>query len=136
MCQTQGNEKLMNNDMVNKDILYLYKTLNMYLYKYIEEIKLLCRKNKVKELYVFGSILSDGFSDKSDIDFIVDIDINDPLDYADYYFSLKFALDDLFERPVDLLEERALKNPFLIEYSIIQKLFFIHPEKRSGYSIS
>ena len=87
----------------------------MFLDKYIEEIKLLCQKNRVKELYVFGSVLSDRFSDKSDIDFIVEIDINDPLEYADNYFTLKFALEDLFKRPVDLLEERALKNPYLIE---------------------
>ena len=105
----------MNDDMVNKDIVYLYKTPTMYLDKYIEDIKLLCQKNKVKELYVFGSVLNDRFSDKSDFDFVVDIDIDDPLDYADYYFSLKFALEDLFKRPVDLLEERALKNPYLIE---------------------
>ena len=93
----------------------MYKTLIMFLDKYIEEIKLLCQKNRVKELYVFGSVLSDRFSDKSDIDFIVEIDINDPLEYADNYFTLKFALEDLFKRPVDLLEERALKNPYLIE---------------------
>ena len=93
----------------------MYKILIMFLDKYIEEIKFLCQKNRVKELYVFGSVLSDRFSDKSDIDFIVDIDINDPLEYADNYFTLKFALEDLFKRPVDLLEERALKNPYLIE---------------------
>jgi predicted nucleotidyltransferase len=87
----------------------------MYLNKYTNEIKLLCQQNKVKSLYVFGSVLGNRFSDKSDIDFIVDIDISDPLEYADCYFSLKFAMEDLFKRPVDLLEQRALKNPYLIE---------------------
>ncbi len=87
----------------------------MYLNKYTDEIKLLCQQNKVKALYVFGSVLGNRFSDKSDIDFIVDIDISDPLEYADSYFSLKFALEDIFKRPVDLLEQRALKNPYLIE---------------------
>ena len=85
----------------------------MYLDKFNHEISDLCAKNKVKSLYVFGSVLSEKFSDQSDIDLIVDIDISDPFDYADSYFNLKFALQDLLERPIDLLESRALKNPYI-----------------------
>jgi predicted nucleotidyltransferase len=85
----------------------------MYLDKYKNEIKDLCLQNKVKSLYVFGSVLTDRFTDKSDIDLIVDIDCNDPMDYADSYFNLKFALQDLIKRPIDLLENKALKNPYL-----------------------
>jgi predicted nucleotidyltransferase len=66
-------------------------------------------------LYVFGSVLTDHFSEKSDIDLIVDIDVNDPFDYADRYFDLKFALQDLLNRPVDLLENRAIKNPYFLK---------------------
>jgi predicted nucleotidyltransferase len=33
--------------------------------------------------------------------------------YADNYFDLKFSLEDLFSRPVDLLEEKAIRNPVL-----------------------
>jgi predicted nucleotidyltransferase len=87
----------------------------MYLEKYISEIRILCKKNKVKSLYVFGSVLTDKFTDKSDIDFIVDIDSSDPLEYSDYYFNLKFALEELIKRQIDLLESRALRNPFLSE---------------------
>lgn len=87
----------------------------MYLEKYIKEIKILCQKNKVKTLYAFGSVLTNRFSDKSDIDFIVDIDTLDPLDYADNYFNLKFALEELLNRQIDLLEQKAIKNPFLRE---------------------
>ena len=84
----------------------------MYLDKYTNEINTLCLQNKVKSLYVFGSVLTEKFSEKSDIDLVVDIDSNDPFDYADSYFNLKFALQDLFKRPVDLLENKALKNPY------------------------
>jgi predicted nucleotidyltransferase len=86
----------------------------MFLERYIGDIRLLCQKNRVKSLYVFGSVLTDRFTEKSDIDLIVDIDSNDPLVYADYYFDLKFGLEDLLNRKVDLLESRALKNPILI----------------------
>jgi uncharacterized protein len=84
----------------------------MYLDKYSNEINTLCLQNKVKSLYVFGSVLTEKFSEKSDIDLVVDIDLNDPFDYADSYFNLKFGLQDLLKRPVDLLENKALKNPY------------------------
>ncbi len=44
----------------------------MYLDKYTKEINNLCLQNKVKSLYVFGSVLTDNFSDKRDIDLVVD----------------------------------------------------------------
>lgn len=87
----------------------------MFLERYINEIRNLCQKNKVRNLYVFGSVLTDHFTDKSDIDLIVDIDSNDPLDYADHYFNLKFALEELLNRQIDLLENKAVKNPYLRE---------------------
>ena len=38
---------------------------------------------------------------------------NDPIEYADSYFNLKFALQDLLNRPIDLLENKAIKNPYI-----------------------
>jgi len=81
----------------------------------IEEFKLnqiqeLCRTNKVKTLFAFGSVLRDDFNENSDIDLVVDIDEKDPLKYADIYFNLKSRLEDILKRQVDLLEERAIKN--------------------------
>jgi len=85
----------------------------MYLDNFKNDITILCLKNKVKSLYVFGSVLTDKFNDKSDIDMVVDIDSTDPFDYADNYFNLKFSLQDLFRRPIDLLENKAIKNPYI-----------------------
>lgn len=85
----------------------------MYLDNFTNEINNLCLQNKVVSLYVFGSVLTDKFSEKSDIDLVVDIDSNNPFDYADNYFNLKFALQDLFRRPIDLLENKAIKNPYI-----------------------
>ena len=81
----------------------------------IEKLKSLCQKYKVKSLSVFGSILTPKFNQESDIDFIVDIDDNDPLSYSDKYFELKFALESLFNRAIDLVEKKALKNPEFIK---------------------
>jgi predicted nucleotidyltransferase len=87
----------------------------MYLDSYINDIKDLCLINKVKTLYVFGSVLTNNFTEKSDIDLVVDIDVEDPLEYADFYFNLKFSLQDLLKRQIDLLENKAIRNPYIKE---------------------
>ncbi|MBL7727298.1 MAG: nucleotidyltransferase domain-containing protein [Dinghuibacter sp.] len=83
--------------------------------KHIEEIKELCSRYRVKSLYAFGSVLTNKFSKNSDIDLLVEFDqIATPL-YADNYYGLKFSLEDILHRPVDLLEEKAVKNPYFRE---------------------
>lgn len=80
--------------------------------KHITRIKDLCAKHKVKTLYAFGSVLNKDFNPQSDIDFIVDFEPVDTLQYADNYYDFKFSLEDIFNRPIDLLEEKAIKNPY------------------------
>ena len=87
----------------------------MFLENYIEQINRLCEIHKVKQLYVFGSVLEKRFSDNSDIDLIVDFHSVDPIDYAENYFAFKFSLQDLLERPIDLLEQRAILNKYLLQ---------------------
>jgi len=87
----------------------------MFIDNYINQIKTLCIKYEVKHLFVFGSVLTNNFNDSSDIDFLVDLKSNDPFDYSENYFSLKFNLENLLQRPIDLLEQKGLKNQYLIE---------------------
>jgi len=79
----------------------------------INSIRQLCEKHKVAELYIFGSVLSDKFDQDSDIDLLVTFKPIKLEKYADNYFDFKFSLEDLLHRPVDLLEEKVIKNPFL-----------------------
>lgn len=74
----------------------------------------LCRLHKVKSLSVFGSILTDRFSDYSDVDMLVDFESKEIEDYVSNYFSFKESLSKLFNRDVDLIEEKGLRNKFLI----------------------
>lgn len=69
----------------------------------------------MSELFVFGSVLGDSFNEESDIDFVVDFSDVSLEDYADNYFDLKFSLERIFERDVDLLERKAIRNPYLLE---------------------
>ena len=77
--------------------------------KYISK---LCETHKVKSLYAFGSVLTDKFDANSDIDLIVEFANVNLEDYADNYFDLKFSLEEILKRPIDLLEEKAIKNPY------------------------
>ena len=87
----------------------------MYLDLYKNKIIKLCERYQVKHLFAFGSVLTNRFSDSSDVDLLVDINSKNPIDYAENYFDLKFELEDLLKRKIDLLEERGLKNKYLIE---------------------
>lgn len=86
--------------------------MNPVLSKNKTKIFQLCKTHKVKELYAFGSILTADFKPDSDIDFVVDFLPQEVLDYADNYFDFKFALEDTFNREIDLLEGKAIKNPY------------------------
>jgi uncharacterized protein len=83
--------------------------------KNIDEIRDLCAKHKVGRLFAFGSVLTNRFQSDSDIDFVVDFKGIDLYDYADNYFDLKYSLENLFKREVDLLEANAINNPYLRE---------------------
>jgi predicted nucleotidyltransferase len=81
----------------------------------IDKIESLCRKYKVKELYVFGSVTGKKFSKKSDVDLLVNFKSIPVLDYADNYFSLLDALQKILKRNIDLLTLKSLRNPYFIE---------------------
>jgi predicted nucleotidyltransferase len=89
--------------------------------KYANEISELCTRYKVKSLYAFGSVLTDKFNRKSDIDLIVVFHPLEILEYSDNYFELKFSLEDVLKRSVDLLEEKAIKNPYFKAFLNEQK---------------
>ena len=80
----------------------------------IDKIKELCVQHKVATLFVFGSAVTNRFNSESDVDLLVDFKDVELYDYADNYFNLKSSLEEIFKRKVDLLESKALNNPFLI----------------------
>ena len=81
----------------------------------LDNLKKLCQDYDVKTMYVFGSVCTDKFNDKSDIDILIsfkDISIEK---YTDNYFELHYKLEELFNRKIDLLTENSLSNPYFIE---------------------
>jgi predicted nucleotidyltransferase len=90
------------------------------MYSFIEnklnEIVALCKQHKVKSISLFGSAAKNKMNPKSDVDFLVNFsdDIN-LLDYADNYFSLLDGLKQIFNKEIDLITEKSIKNPILKE---------------------
>ncbi|MEA3224433.1 MAG: nucleotidyltransferase domain-containing protein [Planctomycetota bacterium] len=79
------------------------------------EIERVCRRLPVKRLGLFGSALSQNFSQSSDVDVLVIFDSGKDIDLFDKYFELKEQLEEIFERDVDLVVDKNFKNPVLRE---------------------
>jgi uncharacterized protein len=74
----------------------------------------LCRHLNVRSLDLFGSGTTSRFDPKrSDLDFFVEFEPMPPGQYAKACRELREGLGRLFERPIDLLTEAALVNPYL-----------------------
>jgi predicted nucleotidyltransferase len=75
----------------------------------------LCDLYKVKMMYAFGSVCTEKFNEKSDIDLLISFDDLSIEQYTDNYFDLHYKLEDLFQRPIELLTENSLSNPYFIQ---------------------
>lgn len=75
----------------------------------------LCRRFHVCRLDLFGSAARGDFDpDRSDVDFLVEFDRAYPEAMSlKGYFDFKAELEALLGRSVDLVEPRALRNPYL-----------------------
>ncbi|OYU56818.1 MAG: nucleotidyltransferase [Chitinophagaceae bacterium BSSC1] len=82
---------------------------------HINDINKLCYNHSVKTLYVFGSVLTNSFNSESDIDFLVEFLPINSKEYADNYYDLKFSLELVLNRKIDLLEKNAIKNPYFLQ---------------------
>lgn len=73
----------------------------------------LCRRYRVRKLQLFGSAATGAFSPTtSDLDFVAEFTDTQSTDYADRYFDFAESLERLFNRPVDLVTQRAIRNPY------------------------
>ena len=82
-----------------------------------EELNRVCARYHVRCLELFGSAATGQHFDteKSDLDFLVEFLPLQPGEHFDTYFGLLESLQDLFERSVDLVMTRAIKNPYFLK---------------------
>jgi len=81
----------------------------------LPKIKDVCQRHHVKELYVFGSAVTDKFKEDSDVDFVIDFEGVEEKEFANNYFSLMETLQNLLKRKVDFVTEKYLQNRIFIE---------------------
>ncbi|MDQ1256523.1 MAG: uncharacterized protein QG656_1119 [Candidatus Hydrogenedentes bacterium] len=75
-----------------------------------EQIGAFCRRWKVKELCLFGSVLRDDFGSGSDVDVLVDLIAGHGLTLYDWIDMIE-ELETLLGRRVDLVAKSAIRNP-------------------------
>lgn len=82
----------------------------------LEEIAGLCRRYQVLRLTAFGSILRSDFDpQRSDADFLVEFEPVPVAVRMRNYLALREALASLLSRNVDLIEEGAIQNPYILQ---------------------
>ncbi len=88
----------------------------------IPQIIEMCKKHKLKSLYLFGSATdSKCFNDSSNIDFLYEYDLENYPDWekgefniATNFFLLKETLEEMLHRNIDLIPNKS-KNPYFIK---------------------
>ena len=89
------------------------KMIQSFILDKLEPVARLCAKHGVRKLYLFGSAVNGAFDPKtSDLDFLVEFVELTPAAHADAFFGLMEALEKLFGRAVDLVEDQAIRNPY------------------------
>lgn len=77
-----------------------------------EQIEAFCRKWKIRELALFGSVLRDDFRAESDVDVLVEFEPETRYTLFDF-LDIQEELREMFGRPVDLVQKSAVTNPFV-----------------------
>lgn len=101
----------------------------------LNEFTTLCKLYNVKNLYAFGSATTDQFDENSsDIDLLIEIEENDPLERGEKLLAIWDKLEEFFQRKVDLLTQSSLKNPILRKNIDATKIL-IYDGKRQEVSL-
>jgi predicted nucleotidyltransferase len=75
-----------------------------------EALSVLCRRWRIRELSLFGSLARGDAGPASDADILVAFQSDESWDLWDMV-DLRDELADLFHRPVDVVVEGAIRNP-------------------------
>lgn len=81
-----------------------------------QQIEALCHEHHVVRLELFGSAARGDFDPQSsDLDFFVEFEDLGWRGSATRYFGMLHGLEDLLERNIDLVERRAVRNPYFLK---------------------
>jgi uncharacterized protein len=87
--------------------------MNELIEQHRSAIRTLCQQYGVRHLDLFGSATTGAFDpSKSDLDFVATFADSHSPGYADRYLGFAEALEALFDRSVDVITERSIRNPY------------------------
>lgn len=95
-----------------------------------EKIALFCQRWKVKQFYLFGSVLGDDFTSESDIDVMVQFFPNAGIGWK--IVTMNDELDNIFERRVDLTTKKGIEESdnWLRRRNILSNATLIYEQKK------
>ena len=76
-----------------------------------QRIAAFCRKWRIREFSLFGSVLRRDFRPDSDVDVLVELEPDVPWSLYEWVDMIE-ELREMFGRDVDLVEKSAMRNPF------------------------
>lgn len=118
-------------------MIYYIKTMNNLIEQNRTAIIAICEQFEVARMYAFGSVVDIHFNEKSDIDFLLFFKENLSIqEHTSCFFEIKYQLENLLKRSIDLVTKRSLTNPYLIQNIDDNKqLIYEFKDKRSHYLI-
>ena len=75
-----------------------------------EQIEAFCRRNHIRKLALFGSVLRDDFTDQSDVDVLVEFEDGHTPDFFRLFYVEEELSAMVGGRPIDLVTYRALNR--------------------------
>lgn len=90
-----------------------------------DDLEKACKDYQVKELYVFGSVVSGKISKDSDLDFLVVFNRSGYEGAFDQYMGFKKILEKIYKRPVDLIHLKKFRN-HLFEEEVDKSKFLLY----------
>ena len=77
----------------------------------LDKVEAFCCKWKIKEFALFGSVLREDFRPDSDVDVLVTFEPDGDFTFDDQ-MEMQEEIEAIFDRKVDLVEKRLIRNPF------------------------
>ncbi|MEZ4827937.1 MAG: nucleotidyltransferase domain-containing protein [Bacteroidia bacterium] len=92
-------------------------TIPLFLRQHLPAIRALCVRHKVKQLWVFGSVLRGDFGADSDVDFLYEMDDANIAENESYecFWGFFDVLQKLLRREIDMVWYHGIKNPYFRE---------------------
>ena len=95
-----------------------------------EAIAKFCQRWKIEEFYLFGSVLREDFSEKSDIDVMLKFSPDARLGFK--FVTLCEELETLFKRNVDVITKKGIEKTdnWIVQENILNSTKLIYAQKQ------